>query len=61
MANSIDIKASKRFEAMKLLDSLTLDYEHYENGDGSAVTFTINESDETLTDVMDKLEELNIG
>ena len=59
MANII-ISISKKYDAIKMLDSNMVDYEQYENDQGQLVV-TINEPDDIKEKIIEKLEIIDMG
>lgn len=53
----VAISASKQFNAARLLDREGLEYTIISN-DGSTVTFDVDSNDD---DIIDKLNEINVG
>lgn len=56
MAKDVTVKHEKKFVVVRLLDAENVDYESYDTSLG--VVFTINSDSD---DIIDKIEELNIG
>lgn len=58
--NKIILKAHSKYEAVRYLDSIVMDYEIYSNDD--TITIEINESDSArMEEAIERLEEIDIG